>query len=186
MTAIVGVVQDGEVWMGGDNLGCNGWLNAWNHSEPKVFQNGPYIIGVTGSARVSQLLKYKLDLPDDPRTPDTMKFMVTNFTESLRKILGEHGCKEQDRSVDSVSGHSWVMVGFRGRLFVVQGDFNVCERSEAYDAIGCGGDFALGSLFETHSNKSQPKQRIERALQCAEKFSAGVRGPFTILKLEKA
>lgn len=186
MTAIVGVVQNGEVWMGGDNLGANGYFNAWNLAEPKVFRTGPFLVGVAGSPRVKQLIEHKLNLRDDPRESDSRKFMVVSFVDELRNILNINGSKGTDSNIDRVSGYSQAMVAFRGRIFVVQDDFQICERSEGYDAIGCGGDFALGSLFETQGKKLQPKQRVERALQCAEKFSAGVRGPFTILKLEKA
>lgn len=185
MTAIVGVVQDGAAWMGGDNLGVNGYFNAWNRAEPKVFRTGPFMVGVAGSPRVKQLIQHKLVLSDDPRVQDATRFMVVDFVDQLRKILGDNGSKSRDREeTDGVAGYSQAMVAFRGRLFVVQSDFQICERAEGYDAIGCGGDFAIGSLFETQGTKINPRDRVLRALKCAEVFSAGVRGPFTILKLE--
>ena len=107
--------------------------------------------------------------------------------DRLRGILADNGAKIADsQHAEMAAASSQILVAFRGRLFVVQCDFQVCERSERYDAIGCGADYALGSLFETDGRKMNPRSRLKRALQCAEKFSAGVRGPFTILKLPAA
>lgn len=55
-----------------------------------------------------------------------------------------------------------------------------------YDAVGCGQDIALGSLYATKKldDFSDPEAAVETALEAAEGYSAGVRRPFKILFLE--
>lgn len=182
MTAIVGVSDGTKVVMGGDNLGSNDWNCAWNLKSPKIFKSGAFVIGLTGSPRIQQLMQYKLDLEDDPRKVDPLEFMCVDFVDRLRAMLGENGCREQKDSIDGVADRSWAMVAFRGRIFVVQSNFQVMERAEAYDAIGCGGDYALASLHETADREMPLSERVVRALNCAAKFSSGVRPPFDLLE----
>lgn len=47
-------------------------------------------------------------------------------------------------------------------------------------AVGCGDQIARGALYGTQMQP--PKERIRIALEAAERFSAGVRGPFIILE----
>lgn len=180
MTVIAGVVDGGKVWMGCDSLGSNGWLHAWNLRDKKIFTVGPFLVGTCGTPRVAQLLRYKLGLQDDSRK-SAHEFMCVDFVDRIRQILGENGAKRQENSVDETPSYSSMLVGYRGELFTVQGDFQVCQRKEPFDAVGCGADYALASLYETTGLKDcTPKKRIERALKCAEVFSAGCRGPFTV------
>lgn len=180
MTVIAGVVDGGKVWMGCDSLGSNGWLHAWNLRDKKIFTVGPFLIGTCGGPRIAQLLRYKLGLKDDSRK-QTHEFMCVDFVDSVRQILGDNGTKRIDHNVDEVAAQSAMLVGFRGELFSVYSDFQVCQRTEPFDAVGCGADYALASLYETDGLKGcTTKKRIERALKCAEVFSAGCRGPFTV------
>ncbi|GAA4716378.1 hypothetical protein [Phytohabitans rumicis] len=53
-------------------------------------------------------------------------------------------------------------------------------------AVGCGSDLALGALFATARTRMSPHRRVMVALQAAERFSAGVRGPFLCLSQDDA
>ncbi|MEO3924086.1 hypothetical protein ABGB07_09550 [Micromonosporaceae bacterium B7E4] len=48
--------------------------------------------------------------------------------------------------------------------------------------MGCGSEIALGALFATARTSMSPKRRVTVALEAAERFSAGVRGPFLVEK----
>lgn len=183
MTVIVGVVdqESNALHMGADSLATNGWHSAWDMREPKIFRVEKFLIGVCGSPRIAQLVKFKLALKDDRRVEDPFEFMCLNFVDRLRAILGENGARNTLNTVENIAEHSWLLVGFRGRLFSVDYSFAVVERGQPFDAIGCGSDFALGSLFETAGK--DPLHRVDQALRCAEKFSSGVRGPFVVESL---
>lgn len=140
MTAIVGLVHDGAVHIGGDSAGVGGW-SLTVRADSKVFANGPYIMGFTSSFRMGQLLRYALTPPAP--TVGLEKFMATTFIDTVRECLkaGGFATKESEREMGGT-----FLVGCRGRLFVVYDDYQVAEAADGYAAVGCGFDIALGDL----------------------------------------
>ncbi len=176
MTCIVGLVEDGKVYIGGDSAGVGG-LCLTVRADPKVFKVGEALIGYTSSFRMGQILRYKLKLPK-VNGDDLYRYMVTDFVDEVRTVLKENGYSTVK---DNVEIGGTFLVGLRGRLFNVCSDYQVGENRLPFDAVGCGQDPALGSLFSTQQVDMTPKQRIRLALESAEAFSAGVRGPFVII-----
>jgi len=174
MTCIVGIAHEGAVYMGADSAGVGGYDIA-NRKDVKVFVNGGMVIGCTTSFRMIQLLQYVLVVPKRHADVDVMKFMVTDFIEAVRKCFREGGFMTKDK--DAESGGTF-LVGYAGRLFCVDGDFQVGERADGIDACGCGQSYALGAMACLPD--LQPRERLTRALEVAEHFSAGVRGPFVL------
>jgi ATP-dependent protease HslVU (ClpYQ) peptidase subunit len=78
------------------------------------------------------------------------------------------------------------LVGHKDRLFCIHGDFQVAEQTDGYDAVGCGEDIAKGALFASkkHNKLGDAEGTVRTALEAAEGYSAGVRGPFKILFME--
>ena len=188
MTCIVGLVNNGKVYIGGDSAEIAGY-NLRIRADEKVFKNGPFIMGFTTSFRMGQLLRYKFEPPkhlfdDDGKLIDTYKFMATTFIDSVRKCLKDGGYAQKDK--DQEWGGTF-LVGYRDRLFIIEDDYQVGESVDKYDTVGCGQQIALGSLDATGmanrfgNFKQSPKERVEIALSAAEKYSAGVRGPFVVL-----
>lgn len=177
MTCIVGFVEGDTVWMGGDSAGVAG-LDLTVRADQKVFRNGPMLFGFTSSFRMGQLLRYALTVPDhDPRV-DVHKYMVTTFVNAVRDCLKTNGWAEtylgQERG-----GH--FLVGYQGQLFHVESDYQVGIPDDGFAAVGCGEQIAHGALFATPELSG--RARIEKALQAAERFSAGVRAPFHVESL---
>lgn len=180
MTIIAGLIHDGTIYVGADSAGVAGY-DLTIRADRKVFINGPYVIGFTSSFRMGQLLRWKFADPDrDPRV-DVEKFMCTAFVDGVRKLLNDNGYGRKDCNVES--GGSF-LVGYAGRLFQVQGDYQVKENAEGFDACGCGENLALGALYATR-DWTDPRARLQLALETAERFSAGVRGPFHVETLER-
>lgn len=75
-------------------------------------------------------------------------------------------------------------MGFRKRLFHVQGDFQVGESVIDFDAAGGGRELALGSLWTTQTFGLSPEKRLRLAIEAAEQFNNGVAGPVVLEKLE--
>jgi ATP-dependent protease HslVU (ClpYQ) peptidase subunit len=176
MTCIVGLVHDGDVYIGGDSAGVAG-LSITIRADEKVFGNGPFIMGFTTSFRMGQLLRYKLAPPAQTVHQGDMEYMVTSFIDSCRQCFAGNGFGDKDASV----GGNF-LVGYKGKLYNIEGDYQVGIPKLNYDAVGCGSDLALGALFATEG--LSPEERINAALAAASTFSAGVAPPFTILKLE--
>lgn len=179
MTCIIGLVHDSAVYIGGDSAGV-GSYDLTVRADPKVFRNGPYLMGFTSSFRMGQLLQYA-ELPEVDGS-DLHRFMATTFINAVREVLksGGYAKKENDREEGGT-----FLVGIRGRLFAVEADYQVAEAVDGYLAVGCGNQVALGALFAT-TGRPNAEERIDIALHAAERLNAGVRGPFIILTLEPA
>jgi ATP-dependent protease HslVU (ClpYQ) peptidase subunit len=177
MTCIVGLVHNGRVLIGADSAGVSGW-DVSIRADRKVFLNSGFIMGFSSSFRMGQLLAVKLSPPRYHADTDLWRYMVGEFVEAARACLRAGGFSRVDNQVESGGDF---LVGFRGRLFRVESDFQVGESVEGFDAIGAGQSYALGSLTET--GHIDPGERVLRALRSAARFSLGVKGPFHVEEL---
>lgn len=175
MTAIVGLVHDGGVYIGGDSAGVSG-LQLTVRADSKVFRNGPYLFGFTTSFRMGQLIHHALT-PPKPKGP-LERFMSTTFIDAIRACLKDGGWARREN--DREEGGTF-LVGVAGRLFVVYEDYQVGQAADGYAAVGCGDQVALGALYATAGAGMPPRRRVRLALSAAERFSAGVRAPFICL-----
>lgn len=177
MTCICGVASKGEVFIGGDSAALTGWAMTVR-SDPKVFINGPFLIGFTSSFRMGQLLRFSFKPPIHHAGVSIDEYMVTSVVDAVRECLKEGGysTKQNERE----SGGRF-LIGYRGRLFEVTEDYQVGEALDGLAAVGCGDQVACGALYALRD--LEPMERIRRALEAAERFSAGVRGPFTVERL---
>jgi ATP-dependent protease HslVU (ClpYQ) peptidase subunit len=176
MTAIVGLVESGSVYIGGDSAGVAG-MSLTVRADAKVFRKKGYLFGFTTSFRMGQLIRYSLKVPKVKGNLDA--FMATTFIDALRDCLkaGGWALKENDREEGGT-----FLVGVQGRLFAVHSDYQVARAADGFAAVGCGDQIALGALLATADAGLSPRRRVLRALAAAERFSAGVRGPFICLK----
>lgn len=178
MTCIVGLADCGSVYIGGDSAGVAG-LDLTVRSDSKVFRSGEYVFGFTSSFRMGQLLRYKLAAPPPP-DDDVHRFMATVFVDMVRECLKAGGYARKSNEEESAG---CFLVGVRGRLFEIASDYQVGENLDGYAAVGCGSQVALGAMYAAPL-VATPYHRIKTALEAAERFSAGVRAPFAIVRTE--
>lgn len=174
MTCIVAVRDGGKVYMGGDSAGVSGG-HVIQRADPKVFKNGEFIIGIAGSFRGGNVLRYSLTPP--PITTGLDRYMNTAFIEAVRGTFIENGnmAKYDNEDYSSVS----FLVGIRTKIYVVYDDFHVGIPRDKFDSIGSGSYYALGYLEATKGQG--PRQRVRRALVTAAKYCGGVSPPFKII-----
>lgn len=177
MTVIVGYKDGDNVYIGGDSAGVNGY-NITVRADDKVFNNKDFTMGFTSSFRMGQLLRYSFNPPDHPVDMDTAEYVNTLFVDAIRACLKQGGFAKIESGEET--GGTF-LVAYKGELFIIYDDYQVAIPSDGYAAVGCGRNLALGSLYSTGNIKS-PKVKVTKALEAAEKFSAGVRGPFKIIK----
>ena len=173
MTCIVGLVHEGSVWIGGDSAGVGG-LDMTVRADPKVFRNGPFIIGCTSSFRMRDLLQYTLVPPE--RNGEIMPWMVNTVIPLIRTCLKDGGFASKNNETEE--GGTF-LIGYQGRLFFVGNDYQLGIPTDGFIAVGCGDQIAHGALYATSGD---PEERVRTALLAAERFSAGVRGPFVIME----
>lgn len=184
VTCIVGLEHNNTVYIGGDSAGVEAYsLAICGRADEKVFINdtGEFIMGFCGSFRIGQLLRYALTVPEQSQRKDDMAYMVTDFIDAVRAMQKDKGSMKKENELEEHDAA--FLVGYRGKLYVVESDFQVGRPIENYAAVGCGAPIALGAMFATRNSNLSPENRIELALSAAAEYNAGVRAPFLVLKL---
>lgn len=187
MTCIVGLETPTGVIIGGDSAGVAGWdLDV--RADTKVFTRGPYAFGFTSSFRMGQLLRYALsdvldgDAPSSLLTDDCVdRWMATEFVDAVRALLKAGGYAKRENEVEE--GGTF-LVGVAGRLYEVHSDYQVARSTAGFSACGCGAQIALGAMYvSARVGKLKAPRRVYMALEAAERFSAGVRGPMHLVEV---
>lgn len=178
MTCIVGVEQDGRVWIGGDSASSDGQLLV-HRADPKVFHTGPYLIGYTTSWRMGQILQHSLIPPDPPTDPAKLDHhMATGFINTVRTALKDGGWAS--RKDEQEQGGNF-LVGVAGRLYEIESDYHIGRSASGYLACGSGWSLAMGSLHTTQAiTAMSPAERVRVALEAAACHCTTVAPPFLI------
>lgn len=185
MTAIVGLTHEGRVHVGGDSA-ASGGTTLVIRKDPKVFTHQQdhyylpdhpdrWVFGYTTSYRMGQILQHAFTPPVIPHGADLHRFMCTTMVDAMRTTFKQAGWARTDSGVEETGQF---LVGIRGRLFVIDEDYQVGETADGYAAVGCGDDLALGSLHTTRHLDWSPRARLRAALQAASHHSTGVAPPF--------
>ena len=178
MTCIIAAKGgDGSVVLGGDSVGVSGG-ELVRRRDRKIFRLGRLGVGFTTSYRMGQLVRFSLKVPEIPARGPTLAWMVREFVPALRRCLKSGGwlSKENDRE----EAGSFIVVG-GGHIFAVDADLQVGEYDD-FMTVGCGAPWANGAL---HTTRGQPAMaRVRAGLLAAEEFSAYVRRPFNILRIQ--
>lgn len=177
MTCIIGLVDDGKVYIGGDSAATTSYVTQ-TMTFRKVFRLNDCLIGYSGSVRMVNLLQYAFKLPEKPEDMNLEHYFVTHFVDALRTTIKDAGNAVKENEKEASTGY--FLIGYQGRLFRISFDYSVMEVAEGFDAIGSGNEVALGAMYATKDMSLIPQKRIELALQAASYFSAGVRAPFVI------
>lgn len=178
MTCIVGLVHEGRVFIGGDSAAVGGWRTRPS-AVSKVFVKGPFAIGYTSSFRMGQILEHYLEVPEQAPGTDDMAFMVRVFVEQVRQCLKERGFSKVENNQEE--GGTF-MVGYRGRLYLIWDDYQVSEYQDGIAACGSGEAYALAALHALRARGLSPETRVLSALDAAQYFNIGVRGPFMVIE----
>lgn len=180
MTIISGLVDRGRVYLGGDSAGVGDGYGLSVRADQKVFRNGDFVMGFTTSFRMGQLLQHVFKPPRRHPDDEVYAFMVRDFVDAVRACFKTGGYA---RASDGAEYGGTFLVGYAGRLFRIDDDYHVGEAADGFDACGCATDVALGSLW---TSRGAPRKRLITAMEAAERYSAGVRGPFAVVATEAA
>lgn len=178
MTCIAGIEVNGAIYMGGDSAAVGGWDITPSRLR-KVFIKGDFVIGYTTSFRMGQLLQYHLVVRKQKDGEDDLRYMVVAFVEAVRECLKEGGFTKVS---DEREAGGKFLVGYKGKLYCIESDFQVNSDRRGLMAVGVGSDYALGNLWAVRG--LLPVERVKAALECAGNFSIGVCSPYYIECLE--
>lgn len=182
MTCIIGYIHNKKVYIAGDSAGVAGY-NISIRKDPKVFKNGKFIMGFTSSFRMGQLLmSSKFKIPRQKSNETDYNYMITSFVDAVIKVFKNGGFLK--KQYDVAEGGTF-LVGYKGKLYQIDSDFQVGEIEDDFNAIGCGHDIAKGAMYALKNNNELliPEDRLKIALEAASRFSAGVAPPFNVVCL---
>lgn len=167
LTVIVGLVDKGKLYMGGDrSTSDEKYIESMY--EPKVSKHGKILFGYAGNVGVGQLITYQFEFPQ-VETPEQFH---SDFTPALRAFIKEQGMSfSPDDDVECLvgaAGYMWAM-----HLW----DFQAIPYSKT--ALGSGGGIALGSLYSDKSKSMNT--RIENAIEAACEYVTTCKLPFDIV-----
>lgn len=107
---------------------------------PKIVQQGSWLIGVAGNARVCDQLQYLVPYPVPPveivQSGEWFKWIVTNVIPLIDDVI-------KDSEMDAEC-----LLVTHGKAFLVSENLSVLS-AEPYWAIGTGADLALGVLADS-------------------------------------
>lgn len=181
MTCIVGIIEKDTIYIGGDSA-ATGASEITIRKDPKVFSNGEFLIGVAGSFRTMQVLRFSFKPPKQKKTQDQFGYMCTDFINEMRNCLREAGVmfiKDELQEHESV-----MLVGYKNKLYIIDSDFQVGEHIEPWNSCGSGAPYALGALKATSNINLTARERIIKALEAASHYNITVSAPYTIKTLK--
>jgi hypothetical protein len=182
VTCVVGLVDrlTGAVHMGGDACGSSEGDRV-ARGDAKVFQRGPFLLGVSSSFRVRDLLRYELPIASaglrHPRGMTPAEYMVRRFIPAVRRLV------EAQEVSALATADTALLVGYMGEVFTVYlEDYSVGHHDVGYAAIGTGEPYAMGALraLAAAAPTVPPADRLLAALEAAATFRGDVMGPYTL------
>lgn len=178
MTCIIGLVENGKVYMGGDSAAGDQYTSHAIVTHPKIFINGDFLIGYTTSFRMGQLLEHHLTVEPKQVGMSDMAYMVRVFIEATRKCFKKFAFAEVENNQET---GGQFLVGYNGNLYEVHSNFQVNQWKSSFWACGCGFEQALVAM---HLLRDLPaRDRIEQALAAVAEFSRWVAPPLHILEM---
>lgn len=177
MTCIVGLVKGDVVWLGGDRAATDGGLGRTLIKEPKVFEKDGIGFGVCGLPKVMDALQHAIELPAY-EGGDGKAHLVGRVIPAIREGLKRFECTIDHNGQQYFQGA--MLVGFQGRLYQLESNFQLVEAARGFDAVGSGAEPALGSL---RSSRGNPRKRLLESLRISAENNAGVAPPFDVISI---
>ncbi|MCD0155828.1 hypothetical protein [Deinococcus sp. 6GRE01] len=170
MTVIAALAHDGQVFMASDNVATGN--RAYQVTNSKIHQNGPLLIGLSGSVVVSDIIEHGWTPPSRAHGESAERFLAWTVSRSLRTLLREQAHVSTDRDGEYVNLNA--LIGYEGRLYYLSTEFSVLSLTAPFEAIGCGSDYAMGVLYAYSrmdgAARPSPEEQLTRAVEAACQF----------------
>lgn len=172
MTCVVALIDAGRAYFAADSVITTG-DSCDRLVAPKVWKNpAGWVAGWAGHAEPGLVLAHALELPPPP-VPDAEldRWAALDVVSAVAVATRDHWPENEDdpTSLD-------VLIGVRGRLYLIDDRATAIRVPRRYAAIGSGSDVALGSLGETEGKPV--RERLVRALTAAARHTVNVRKPW--------
>jgi len=161
VTTIAAWKDKTQVWMAGDSGAFDG-STVIISAEPKVWVTSSSLIGVAGSFRIMDILRYA-----NVGEPHAVRdYLLSKATDS--------GFPQSDWSV-LVADHTGV--------YEIGEDFSLLKSKENYGATGAGAETAFGALYALEKVEIDPKRRLEIVVNATIQHTTNARPPIKVVSL---
>ena len=180
MSCIVGLQEGNRVYVGCDSAGYAGDSKSVRGDRKmfRVLGNDRALIGFTTSYRMGQLLQYTEGLIP-PSMKATHKNMVTKVVPRIMSCFESGGFIKTGEGGSKEGGQ--FLLAYRDKLFIIDEDFQVGINDCGYASVGCGAQYAMGSLHTSSGFDFKPEDRVRMALKAASVFGVGIEAPFVVM-----
>ena len=168
MSCVIGLVQDGHVYLGADGYATTEEGERRPIIARKLIRNKGYLIGYTGSVRTGQIMgQHDFDPPDN----------IDDLSESLRQHLYERGCVATNEVNLQMTACNFLVV-YGERLYEILMDFQLNEVMGNFTAVGSGAPYAMGAMHILNKINMKPIEKLEMALKTAAAYHTTCGPPY--------
>lgn len=181
MTVIVAYSDGQNVYIAGDSF-CGDENKRDICQTPKVYTvAGKLAVGLSGFIRQELILQQVLQTTNPEKiTHDWIRFTLPDIFQKALQARG--AIVEKDGQ--ATAGDCAYILGFEGKIYILENDFGVWESRNSYTAIGSGREYALGALAALQKElPKDPELTMTKALAAAAKWCPWVMEPFCIVKV---
>lgn len=170
MSCVVGLIYDKAIYMASDGIATTEDGEKRPIQAVKIFRNGDYLFGYSGSVRAGQVMfSQHFKPPDD----------IDKLVDEMREHMSVKGVMIiADTQVQMCNAN--FLIGYKGKLFEVLMDFQINEIEGDYTAIGSGAQLALGSLHSSTDMMMTPRERVVMAVEAACEYDMSCGLPITV------
>lgn len=182
MTVIVGINTGTSILLASDSMGSNGYIHIQD-KKSKVFKKEDFIFGIAGSYRIMQLLNHKFNIPKRTIGQTTEDYIYSTFIDSIFSFFSQNNALECDKNIKSLQGDACFLFGYEKELYCLHSNLQINNSKRNYDAIGSGSYHAISSLYSTEGLDVSPKDRLIKAINCANEFVTSVDNTVEMVEL---
>jgi ATP-dependent protease HslVU (ClpYQ) peptidase subunit len=170
MTCTIAYKDGKVVLIGSDSAAVEGNTICIRKHRSKCWKQGEFVVGFCGDFGFGLWLRHVFRWPEVSCPIE--EWLVADIQTRLHREVVERFGKSEDWNV---------IIGIRGRIFVLSSCGDVEETNKPYAAIGSGAEFAKGVLWSMESSTCPSWEKIDAALIASAEFVSDVRGPMHIV-----
>lgn len=186
MTAILGLYEEGKLWLIGDS-----YTGSASHdckdlcSSPKVYKHMDFIVGLCGSPKheliFEEIFKKETKKKSFVASEDWIKFKLPKLIKAAclkaRVIV-------KDTEGEEVMGESSFLIGYQKKFYYLDSDFSIWATQKTTVGIGVAAPYALGALTALEENtKYSAEEKLRKAMTIAAELSHYVSKPYEIVSI---
>ena len=155
MTCIIAVKDKDGITVGADTQTTRGSSKEYT-TEPKIFFKGDVLVGVCGSKRATQLLKYVWELPVSINTDGSTNEveyddynMHNILLSSIKECFLSNNHSSTTNNVEEISEN--ILLCVDGKMYVIESNYCLSEVQHGFVCMGSGEEYAYGAMDALYS-----------------------------------